>query len=94
MARQAAGSVFGEELVSVLTQLSSQDRPRAGVVHVVVPFLAVHHAAGPRHTLLTSQGQSYVWVGELVNAPKMYCVFEQCACACYIFSSVVSLLVF
>lgn len=74
MARQAAG-VFGPQrwAVSVLTQSPSQDQPRAGVVPVVVPFLAVHCAAGPSH-LLTSQGQSSVGVGELVNAPKMYCV--------------------
>lgn len=59
--------------MSVLTQSPSQDQPRAGVVHVVIPFLAVHCAAGPSY-LLTSQGQSRVWVGELENAPKMYCV--------------------
>lgn len=47
--------------------------PRAGAVHVVVPFLAVQCAAGPSY-LLTSQGQSCVWVGELENAPKMSCV--------------------
>lgn len=87
MARQAAGSVFGH-------QRWPSRPPRTGPEHVVVPFLAVHHAAGPSQSLLTSQGQSCMWVGELENAPKMDCVFKECACVCKIFSNVVSLLVF
>lgn len=65
----------GDELVIALTQSPCQDQPRAGAVHVLVPFLAVHHAAGPSHTLLKSQGQCCVWVGDLLKAPKIYCVF-------------------
>lgn len=64
-----------DELVSVPTQ----SLPRTSVEQVWYtwwsPFPGLDHAAGPLPTLLASQRESYVWVGELANDPKMHFFF-------------------
>lgn len=75
-----------DELVSVPTQSCPRTTPEQVYYAWWSPLPELPHAAGPLHTLLALQGESYVRVGELVDDPEMQCVFEEHACPCQIFS--------